>query len=93
MINKHKNQLVEPKKKNIQDENDEEQVGYCYNELESDSENEESSKKNDNLFSNTNLQDAMSRDKQNRDKMAEVNSILISNLIFKFKILIVYLII
>jgi hypothetical protein len=77
MINKHKNQLVERKKKNIQEDEDEGNSGYCYNEEESDSEKEESAKKDNNLFANTNLQDALSRDKQNRDKMAEVNLLFI----------------
>jgi len=73
MINKHKTQ-VDTKKTPHETHRDDDFVAardFQYQESDPDEE-EESTKKEDGIFKNTNLQEAMTRDKVNRDKMAEV---------------------
>ena len=75
MINKHKTQLVDAKKTQHETHHNEDYVparDFHYQESDPEDEEEESKKKESDLFKNTNLQEAMTRDKVNRDKMAEV---------------------
>ncbi len=74
MINKHKSHCVEVKKKDADsEEGDHSHAIYAGpGESDSDEESSERKTKSDDLFANTNMQEAMQRDKLNRDKLAEV---------------------
>ena len=74
MINKHKTQFVtEVKKPDPKKESGDRPEYAGYEEESSSDEDGATNDKGDDLFTNTNSQDAMSRDKVNRDKMAEVS--------------------
>ena len=69
MINKHKTQTVETRKSASKPKNDYTPAGN-YNVEESD---DEDGADEDGLFANNNLQKAQAREKEVRDKLAEVN--------------------
>ncbi len=81
MINKHKTQLVQKSTRKsdldvgaqVSSESAHRTHENYYD--ESDSDDHET---NDNLFSNTNVQDAIARDKQIKDKIAEVSHIVLA---------------
>jgi hypothetical protein len=79
MINKHKNQLVQKSARKSDAEVGSQASGETAHRTheayyeESGSEEDET---NDNLFTNTNVQDALARDKQIKDKIAEVSDML-----------------
>jgi hypothetical protein len=81
MINKHKTQLVKKSTKKSDLDLDAQvssESAHRTHETYYDESDSDDHETNDNLFSNTNVQDAIARDKQIKDKIAEVSHIVLA---------------